>query len=123
MRINIALASTDSDEDVDNIINLKQRIEENVDSAKLAQEQKPLSPDDAAAGVLGSILNVIVGKEFLNNIVETIREWVKSRPAMAEASKSRLEIVVEGENGKKTTIKVENMKDLEKIESLAKSIA
>ncbi len=122
MKVKIALASEQGDNDVENIINLKLRMKENLDSAVVKQEEAALNPEDAAAGVLSALLSVIIGKEFLNNLLEIVKEWIKSRPAVIEAKKSKLEIEVEHGEGKVIKIKVENMKDLEEIRKLTESI-
>jgi len=119
MHIQIELATDDLQADVDNIVNLKLRLNDNLDpsaKATVEQQQMPLGPDDAAPGILTGLLNIIIGKKFLEDILEIIKEWIKSRPAVFEAKKPKLTIIIE-EDGKKKALRIENIKDLEKVQS------
>ena len=122
MIVDITLVSYDKEIDVENISNLKKRFEENFDDITIKQHQEAVKPDDAAVGILSSLLNVVIGKEFLNGIIETFKEWIKSRPSVLEAKKSKLKISVDGANGKKVVIEVENIKDLERLKELSDSL-
>jgi hypothetical protein len=105
---------------------LKSWIEdEELEEVEIELKRKELQADEAGAGVVESILAVVLGAKAVVELVKTINTWIQEKTKREVAATPKLSLTIETIEGEKITIDAENIGKTEQaiIEKLSKIVA
>lgn len=95
--------------------NLKNLINHyNIPETETIQHEIPLPPNAAGAGLLDSILTIIVGQGVIGKLLDVIRIWIETYSKRLDRNKSTVELEFQGKDGKPVKIVLQNINDVEK---------
>ena len=115
MDIHSAMPATDQDS-LDAARQLATYINRFAPEAKAKQLEAPPRPDDAGIGVLTAVLQVVLGKNFVDGVLTAFQEWLKHRAEVLEAKKVRIQLTAHDAAGKEIfTVLMENVRDVDKV--------
>ena len=99
--------------------------DEELEEVEIELKRKELQADEAGAGVVESILAVVLGAKAVVELVKTINTWIQEKTKREVAATPKLSLTIETIEGEKITIDAENIGKTEQaiIEKLSKIVA
>ena len=115
MQLTLSVKSNDKSLGREAATNLKRILEHyDIPEIEASQHEIALPENAAAAGLLDSILTIVVGQNVIGKLFDLIRVWLETYSKRLERENSTVEIEFVSKDGKKVKVALKDINDIKK---------
>jgi hypothetical protein len=115
MELQISILSDDNEYALLQTRQLKKDFDFYAPELEVTQMKQKLHPEDAAFNLMDTVLQVFLGKNFIEKITDIVKVWVEKRADVINAKKAKIQFDIKDSNGQNISLTLENVKDAEKL--------